>query len=62
MRDDTIGDDGSGEVVIDESAVDGPFSKILYFEVLGDIGEDGVDPGGNGLSGDGGLMDARFVH
>ena len=60
--DDAIGDDGAWEVVIDESAVDGSFAQILYFDVLGDVGEDGVDPGGDGLPGDGGLMDAGFVH
>ena len=62
MTDDAIGDDGSWEVIIEESAVDGTFAKILNFEVLGDVGEDGVDPGGDGLPGDGGLVDVRFVH
>ena len=39
MADDSIDEDGSWEVVIDDSTVDGAFAKILYFELRGDIAE-----------------------
>lgn len=50
VPDDPVNDDGSGEVVVDDAAVDYSFAEFLDAEVGREVREKAVDPGSDGLT------------
>ena len=62
MSDNTIDKDSSWEVMIDDATIDGPLAQFFDPDVAGNVTEERVDPGGDCLSADGGLMADGFVH
>ena len=62
VSDDTIGKDSPREIVIDNPTIDSSLAQLFNPDAVGDITEKRMDPGGDGLSGDGGLVVDGFVH
>jgi hypothetical protein len=50
LPDDAVDEDDSREVIVDDATIDNPFSKFFNSEIEGDIGEDAVNPGSDGLA------------
>jgi hypothetical protein len=50
LPDDAVYKDDSREVIVDDATIDNPFSKFFNSEIDGDIGEDVVNPGSDGLA------------
>lgn len=62
MKDDSVDEDGTRKIIIDDPAVDASFTKFLYFEGRGDVGKERVEPGGDDRAGDLRGVGGRFVH
>lgn len=60
--DDAIDEYDSWEVVVENAAIDDSFSQLFYFEIGLNIGEDGMYPSGDMLSGELCCMRGGFVH